>query len=115
MSADTPTGAYDDLPGYIAALRATFDPAAAAGRTFTIQYVFTGRESGVCHACISNGALTAAIGPAPAPDVTVTVDFDLWRRILAHQVDALLAWQEGLFTVTGDMETLIETDLWFRR
>jgi putative sterol carrier protein len=115
MSPENTPASYDDLPGYIAVLRATFDAAATGGRGFVIQYDFTGRVAGVCHATIASGALSVALGPAPAPDVIVTADFDLWRRVLAHQVDGLMAWQEGLFTVTGDMETLMESDLWFRR
>ncbi len=115
MSADRPPSSYDDLPGYVAAMRATFDPAAAAGRSLTIQYVFTGRVAGVCYARIANGVLVAELGLAPAPDVTVAVDFDLWRRILARDVDGLIAWQEGQYTVTGDGESLMESDLWFRR
>jgi hypothetical protein len=114
MSTERPAAAYDDLPSYVAAMRATFDPVAAAGRTLTIQYTFTGRAPGVCHACVTNGALVAGLGPAPAPDVTVTADFDLWRRILAHEVDGLIAWQEGQYTTTGDFEALMESDLWFR-
>ncbi len=115
MTSDSSPSSYDDLSGYVAAMRATFDPAAAAGRTVTIQYTFTGRVSGVCHASITNGALVAVLGPAPAPDVTVTADFDLWRRILTHEVDGLIAWQEGQYTVTGDFEALMESDLWFHR
>lgn len=115
MTSDSSPSGYDDLPGYVAAMRATFDPAAASGRSLTIQYTFTGRVSGVCHARIVNGALAADLGPAPAPDVAITADFDLWRRILAHQVDGLIAWQEDQYIVTGDFEALMDSDLWFRR
>ena len=114
MTSESLTSGYDDVPGYVAAMRATFDPTAASGRSLTIQYTFTGRVSGVCHACITNGALAAGLGPAPAPDVAVIADFDLWRRILARQVDGLIAWQEGQYSVTGDFEALIDSDLWFR-
>ncbi len=96
-------------------MSATFDPDAAAGRALTIQYTFTGRVSGVCYARVMNGALVANLGPAPAPDVAVTADFDLWRRILTHEVDGLIAWQEGQYSVTGDFEALMESDLWFHR
>lgn len=106
---------FDDLDGYLAALRAAFDPRAAAGRSATIQYHFTGRVAGDCYARVEHGALTVALGAAPSPDVAVTVDFDLWRHILAHQVDGLMAWQEGRFSATGAIEILMESDLWFRR
>ena len=115
MSSDSSSSENSDLARYVAAMRATFDPAAAAGRTLTIQYTFTGRVSGVCHARITHGALEADLGPASAPDASVTADFDLWRRILTHEVDGLISWQEGQYTVAGDFESLIESDLWFHR
>ena len=51
----------------------------------------------------------------PAPTVAVTSDFDVWMRVIAYQHDPLMAYQEGLFTVEGDMEKLLESDTWFRR
>ena len=115
MSLESSSSQDSDLSRHVAAMRATFDPDAAAGRSLTIQYTFTGRVSGVCYACVANGALVADLGPATAPDVTVTADFDLWRRILTHEVDGLIAWQEGQYTVTGDFAALMESDLWFHR
>jgi putative sterol carrier protein len=115
MSLESSPSPNSDLSRHVAAMRATFDPVAAAGRSLTIQYTFTGRVSGVCYASVTNGALVADLGPAPAPDVAVTADFDLWRRILTHEVDGLIAWQEGQYTVTGDFAVLMESDLWFHR
>jgi hypothetical protein len=44
----------------------------------------------------------------------VHADFDLWLRVISHDIDGLMAFQEGLFTVDGDVITLMESDLWFR-
>lgn len=115
MTSERSPAMFDDLDGYVAALQATFDPLAAAGRGATIQYHFTGRVTGDCYVRVEHGALTASLGAASAPDVAVTADFDLWRQILAHQMDGLMAWQEGRFTATGAIEILMESDLWFRR
>jgi hypothetical protein len=45
----------------------------------------------------------------------VTTDFDLWLRIVAYHIDPLMAYQEGLFAVEGDVELLLEVDSWFAR
>jgi len=96
-------------------MRASFAPERAHGQVATIQYVFSGSDTGSCYAVIEDGTLQVARGEHPAPDVTVTCDFDLWLRILAHEEDGLMAWQEGKYTVAGSMETLMDADLWFAR
>ncbi|HEU5346466.1 MAG TPA: hypothetical protein VFU60_19105 [Ktedonobacterales bacterium] len=107
--------AISDLQGYMDALRDSFNPERACGRRITLQYCFTGSVTGVCHAVIADGALMVAEGRHPAPTATVTADFDLWLRVISYQLDPLLAYQEGLYAVEGDVETLIESDAMFTR
>ena len=97
----------------LTSMQASFAPERARGQMATIQYVFSGRDTGSCYVVIADGALHAARGEHPAPDVTVTSDFELWLRILTHEEDGLMAWQEGKYTVAGSMETLMDSDLWF--
>lgn len=104
-----------DLPSYMDALRASFDAERASDRNVTLQYVFTGTVTGACYAQIANGALTVAEGRAPAPTVTVTADFELWLRIVNYELDPLMSYQEGLYTIEGHVETLLEADSWFNR
>lgn len=108
--------AISDLHGYMDALRASFNAERAGGRSLILQYCFTGAESGACYAVITNGALTTvAAGRHPSPTATVTTDFDLWLRVISYQLDPLLAYQEGLYAVEGDVEALIESDAMFTR
>ncbi len=107
--------AIHDLQGYMDALRASFDAERARGRQVTLQYCFSGAVTGVCYATIADGTLTVAEGRHPAPTAVVTSDFELWLRIIAYHLDPLLAYQEGLYAVEGDIEALIETDTWFMR
>lgn len=104
-----------DLEGYMAALRASFDAQRADQRRVTVQYTFTGAVSGACYAVIADGALCVAEGRHAAPTVAVTADFDLWRRIVTYEIEPLMAYQEGLYAVEGDLEALIEADNLFRR
>lgn len=103
------------LQEYVEALRASFDAERAGETRATVQYIFTGAVTGACYASVADGALLVTEGLHPAPTVAVTTDFDLWMQVIAYHRDPLMAYQEGLFTVEGDMETLLESDVWFRR
>lgn len=100
---------------YLHAMQEAFVPEKARGAHAVLQYQFTGSQVGACYAVVEDGTLHVARGTHPAPTATVTVDFDLWTRILAYQVDGLLALEDGQYQAEGDLETLIESDTWFRR
>lgn len=104
-----------DLQGYMDALKSSFDAECACSRPITVQYRFTGAVNGACHAVVANGALVVAEGIHPAPTVSVTSDFDLWTRIVTYEIEPLMAWQDGLYQIEGDIEALIELDACFRR
>ncbi len=99
----------------MALARDSFDPERAAGRNVSLQYVFTGSVTGACSIVIRDGILVVAEGHCAAPTATVTSDFDLWLRVVSYDLDPLMAYQDGHFTVDGDLETLLESDAWFRR
>lgn len=102
------------IDGYMQAMRASFVPEKAGDARAVLQYQFTGSQSGVCHSVIADGSISVAAGTHPAPTATVTADFDLWMRIVAYELDAVLALEDGLYEVEGDPETLMASDLWFR-
>lgn len=107
--------AIRSIDDYLQALKSSFMPAAAGDRSAVLQYEFTGGDTGVCHAVIAAGDIQVARGPHPSPSVTVRSDFDLWMRIIRHDVDGLMAYQEGLYAVEGDFLALMDSDLWFAR
>jgi putative sterol carrier protein len=107
--------AIQTIDDYLHAMKTSFEPAAAGGRSLVLQYEFTGREQGVCHAAIAAGQIQVAHGPHLTPSVVVTADFDLWMRIISHNVDGLIAFQDGLYSVEGDYLALMDSDLWFTR
>ena len=109
------TVAIRSIDDYLRAMQMSFVPAAAGDRSAVLQYDFTGREQGVCHAVIAAGAITVAHGPHPSPTAVVHADFDLWLKIVAHDVDGLIAYQDGLYTVEGDFLALMDSDVWFAR
>ena len=103
------------IDDYIRALKTSFLPAAAGNRSVVLQYEFSGRERGVCHAVIAAGDIQVGRGPHPSPTAVVKADFDLWLRVISYDLDGLLAYQEGLYAVEGDYLTLMDADLWFSR
>jgi hypothetical protein len=104
-----------NIDEYLSAMQASFVPDKARDAHAVLQYTFSGSQIGGCYAVIEDGTLHVACGTHPAPTATVTVDFDLWVRILAYEVDGLLALEDGLYTASGDLETLMISDTWFRR
>ncbi|HEX6542227.1 MAG TPA: hypothetical protein VF040_10770 [Ktedonobacterales bacterium] len=107
--------AIDSIDEYLRAMKMSFLPAAAGDRSVVLQYEFSGREQGICHVVIAGGEIQTSRGPHPSPTVIVRADFDLWMRVISYDLDGLMAYQEGLYTVEGDYITLMDTDLWFSR
>lgn len=103
------------IDDYLRIVERRFSPEHARGAHAVLFYRFTGRESGECYARVEDGVLTVARGVPADPTVTVEVDFDLWARIVSYEVDGLMAYQEGQYKVTGDIEALIDSDGWFPR
>lgn len=103
------------IEDYLRTMEATFSPVRARGRRAVLQYHFTGSREGDCYAVVEDGTLRVALGEHPAPTAAVVTDFDLWMRILSYEEDALLAYEDGKYTVTGDVETLMDADVWFVR
>ncbi len=105
----------DSIDAYLGVLRATFSAERAKDRAIVVQMQFTGRVVGDCYFSIEHGALDAARGVHPLPTATVATDFDLWMLVVSYHEDALLAYQDGKFTVEGDVGALLESDAWFVR
>lgn len=103
------------IDDYLASIERTFAPAKAASASVVLQYVFSGRVTGACYVVVERGTLAVAHGTHPSPTATVLADFDLWQQIVSYQIDALLAYQDGLYRVIGDVEALLEADSWFPR
>ena len=103
------------IDDYMGMLRGSFQPDRARDAHAVIQYEFSGSLQDVCHAVVDAGTLRVACGPHPSPTATVHADFDLWLRIVTYEEDALLLYQDGVYAVDGDFETLMIADTWFKR
>lgn len=87
-------------PGWgILAFKATFDPAAARGVHETYEFDVDGD---VFHIRVDDGVLTAAQGPATAPDLVYATDVETLLAIAARQVSPVDAVLQGRARMTGD-------------
>ncbi|HUY79671.1 MAG TPA: SCP2 sterol-binding domain-containing protein [Ktedonobacterales bacterium] len=102
-----------NIDQFLAELERSFAPERARGTRAILQYHFTGDVTGACYAVIDDGVLHAAPGEHTAPGATIQTDFALWQRILAHEVDRLMVYQEGQYTIQGDVELALDSDAWF--
>ena len=109
--ADQPTSIADSFP----ALHTAFLPDRAAGVDKTIQFDFTGREAGVWHMRVHDGAMDYGQGPAENPAATISVDSDDWLNILGGALNPVTAFMGGKLKVQGDMGLAMQFQNWFAR
>ena len=85
----------------------------AAGVTATIQFKFTGDESGNWIVKVADGKCTSEEGETDDATVTVNSASDIWLKITRRELDGATAFMSGQFTFTGDMGVLMQMASWF--
>ncbi|NLW67975.1 MAG: hypothetical protein GXY28_09270 [Bacteriovoracaceae bacterium] len=94
-------------------MRAGFNPEAAGGMKAVMQFDFRGSREGSCHLTIDGGAISASEGPAEAPDITISSDFDLWMDILCKKADGQQMFLEQKYAAQGDLGLLMRMNSLF--
>ena len=89
-------------------LPASFNPTAAAGREFVIQYDVAGDGGGKYFVEVRNGTCSPAAGEHPAPTVRVLVDAADWLKINTGTLNRAKAFMTGRLKVQGDMALAIK-------
>ena len=90
-----------------------FQPDKAAGVNATIQFNFTGAETGSWVVKVGDGKCDVSQGAADSPTVTINSPSDVWLKILRRELDGATAFMSGQFTFTGDMGVLMQMGSWF--
>jgi len=80
-----------------------FKAANAAGVNKTIQYDISGDGGGTWHAAIKDGTCMVAPGPAPSPDLTVTMASSDWLDMIGGKLNGQMAFMSGKLKLKGDM------------
>ena len=107
----------DNIPGSFAGLEANFLPQKAAGVDKTIQWDFSGRESGTWNMVVRNGTIQTGEGPATSPNLTIAVDSDDWLKILRGETNPVTAFMGGKIKITPASAAMdmMQFQNWFAR
>ena len=103
----------DSIPGSFVGMQQAFVPSRAANVDKTIQFNFSGRETGTWHVTVRNGTFAYAQGPANSPSTTVTADSDDWLKILRRELDPTMAFMSGKLKIAGDVGVMLQFQGWF--
>jgi putative sterol carrier protein len=96
----------DGMPG-------AFQADKAAGVTATIQFKFTGAETGNYIVKVAEGKCVVEEGETDSATVTINSPSDVWLKISRRELDGATAFMSGQFTFTGDMGVLMQMGSWF--
>ena len=95
------------------AMPTAFQPDKAAGVNATIQFNFTGDETGNYSVKVGDGKCDVSEGTADSPTVTINSPSEVWLKIMRRELDGATAFMSGQFTFTGDMGVLMQMQNWF--
>jgi putative sterol carrier protein len=79
----------------------------------TIQFNFSGEETGNYYLVVRDGTVATHEGTAPAADVTIDTPSEVWKAISAGDVNGAVAFMTGKFKASGDITILMAMQNWF--
>jgi ribonucleoside-diphosphate reductase beta chain len=105
------------------ALEHAIDPSWTRGHSFTLAYELIGDGGGRWVFHVDDGSLaieshngdSADDGSGPAPDATVRMSVETWRRLLGEEITPATAMQSQLVTVEGAMPPVTQFGRWIDR
>jgi len=91
-----------------------FIPAKATGLEATIQFKFTGAESGEWYAVVKDGKVAIAPGTDASPKMTVTADSADFIKIFTGEIDGMQAFMQGRLKLSGDLNLAMKLTQMFK-
>lgn len=79
------------------------DPAKIKGTTAVFQFELSGGESANYYARFDDGTATVQEGVADSPDITISMDAEDFKSMVAGQLNPTMAFMSGKLKVKGDM------------
>jgi len=105
----------DSLETYMLIMQLGFNPGAARELAAVMQFTFSGSVTGQCYLSIENGAITAAEGLHPSPQLTIEAPFDIWMDIITGKADGQEMFMQQRYRVEGDFNLLMKLGTIFGR
>ena len=84
-------------------LQAKLDPAKTQGLSAVYQFDLSGAESGVYCLNFKDGQGSISEGPSDAANITVSMDSEDFKSLVAGQLNPTMAFMSGKLKVKGDM------------
>jgi putative sterol carrier protein len=73
-----------------------------------VKFVIEGEGGGTFWIRVQNGKVEGGQGEPPSPaNATITQNIDTFRKIQARQLDAQMAFMQGLLKISGDMGVIM--------
>ncbi len=94
---------------------AGFNADAAKDMEAIIQFHFSGEEKGSCYFTINRGNISASMGNAEKPDLTIETPFELWLDITTGKADGQQMFMEGKYRTEGDLDLLMNFNRLFEQ
>jgi len=103
----------DTVKELILKMPAAFNADAAGPIKANIQYSISGTGGGEFVLSMDNGSCTSHEGTIPDPDLLIESPADVWMKISRGEINAPQAMMDGLFSVQGDMNLLMNMNKYF--
>ena len=97
---------------YFATMASQYNPNAFPGMKSIIQFEF---ETDSYYLLIDEDKCTAFAGSYPTPTLKIKSPEELWMKIVAGEVSGQKSFMDGLYTIEGDMNLLLNLNKLFTR
>ena len=98
----------NSIETYAAMMKLRFNRERAGDTRAVMQFLFSGEVEAECCFRIEAGAFDVVAGRAEHPDLTIASPFEVWADILTGKADGQQMFQEGKYTVEGDVSWLMK-------
>jgi len=96
----------ETVDDFVLLMKMAFKAENASGMNATIQFDFTGDESGSCSLAVSGNGIEGSMGPSPRADLVVRTPFEVWMDIITNRADGQKLFTEGKYQAEGDLALL---------
>jgi len=98
----------NSLESFLALMKAGFNPKKAQGFKGCYQFVFSGKQEGICYFAVDQNEIHCSLGSAAKPDITIITPFEVWMDIVTRKREGAQMFMEQKYKAEGDFNLLIK-------